>query len=85
MKFLNYIKNQFERILAVDTEFHFDSTKTIPERVVCFCYTDVITGETFRYWEYDKKNFTPHFDYEKVLLVSYNATAISDRDWETSV
>ena len=75
MKFLNYIKNQFERILAVDTEFHFDSTKTIPERVVCFCYTDVITGETFRYWEYDKKNFTPHFDYEKVLLVSYNATA----------
>ena len=75
MKFLNYIKNQFERILAVDSEFRFDLTKTIPEKVVCFCYTDVITGETFRYWEDDKHNFTPHFDYEKVLLVSYNATA----------
>ena len=75
MKFLNYIKNQYERILAVDSEFHFDLTKTIPEKVVCFCYTDVITGETFRFWEYDKRNFTPHFDYEKVLLVSYNATA----------
>jgi len=75
MKFLNYIKNQYERILAVDSEFHFDLTKTIPEKVVCFCYTDVITGEAFRFWEYDKKNFTPHFDYEKVLLVSYNATA----------
>ena len=75
MKFLNYIKNQFERILAVDSEFRFDLTKTIPEKVVCFCYTDIITGETFRYWEDDKHNFTPHFDYEKVLLVSYNATA----------
>ena len=75
MKFLNYIKNQYERILAVDTEFHFDSTKTIPEKVVCFCYTDVITGEPFRYWEYEKSSYQPHFDYEKVLLVSYNATA----------
>ena len=75
MKFLNYIKNQYDRILAVDSEFRFDLTKTIPEKVVCFCYTDVITGETFRYWEDDKTISHPHFDYDRVLLVSYNATA----------
>ena len=75
MKFLNYIKNQYERILSVDSEFRFDTTKTIPEKVVCFCYTDVITGSKFEFWEEDKNNFTPHFDYDKVLLVSYNATA----------
>ncbi len=75
MKFLNYIKNQYERILAVDSEFRFDLTKTIPEKVVCFCYTDIITGSKFEFWEDDKSNFTPHFDYDKVLLVSYNATA----------
>ena len=67
------IRNETLSLLLVF--FRFDLTKTIPEKVVCFCYTDIITGETFRYWEDDKHNFTPHFDYEKVLLVSYNATA----------
>ena len=32
MKLLNYIENQFEKVLAVDTEFLFDTTKTIPEK-----------------------------------------------------
>ena len=75
MKFLNYIENQFEKVLAVDTEFLFDTTKTIPEKVICFVYSDIFTGEVTRKWVYDEKDYTPHFDYDNVLLVSYNATA----------
>ena len=75
MKFLNYIRNSFDRVLAVDTEFLFDTTKTIPEKVLCFVYTDIFTGEVFRYWEFDKRSTARHFDYDDVLLVSYNATA----------
>ena len=75
MKFLNYIRSQYERVLIVDAEFHFDMTKTIPEKVICFVYKDVFTEEVFRFWEYEKKNFTPHFDYDNVLLICYNATA----------
>ena len=62
MKFLNYIEKQFEKVLAVDTEFIFDTTKTIPEKVICFCYTDIFSGEVFRFWEYDKKSYQRHFD-----------------------
>ena len=58
MKFLNFIQSQYERVLVVDTEFRFDITKTIPDHVICFVYKDVFTGEVFRYWEEDKKNFT---------------------------
>jgi DNA polymerase-1 len=75
MKLLNYIENQFEKVLAVDTEFLFDTTKTIPEKVICFVYSDIFTGEVTRKWVYDEKDYTPHFDYDNVLLVSYNATA----------
>ena len=75
MKFLNYIESQYDKVLAVDTEFLFDTTKTIPEKVICFCYTDIFSGEVTRKWVYDKKDYTPHFDYENVLLVTYNATA----------
>ena len=75
MKFLNFIRNSFERVLVEDTEFHFDLTNTIPQKVLCFCYIDVFTGEKFRFWEYDKKLSHPHFDFNKVLLISYNATA----------
>ena len=75
MKFLNYIENQFEKVLAVDTEFLFDTTKTIPEKVICFVYSDIFTGEVTRKWVYGKTDYTPHFDYENVLLVTYNATA----------
>ena len=69
MKLLNYIENQFEKVLAVDTEFLFDTTKTIPEKVICFVYTDIFTGEVTRKWVYGKKDFTPHFDYENILLM----------------
>ena len=55
MKFLNYIEKQFARVLAVDTEFILDTTKTIPESVICFCYTDIFSGEVFRFWEHNKK------------------------------
>ena len=75
MKFLNFIRNNFERVLAYDTEFHFDLTKTIPQKVLCFCYVDIFTGKKFQYWEYDQSISHPHFDFDKVLLVSYNATA----------
>ena len=47
MKFLNFIRNNFERVLAYDTEFHFDLTKTIPQKVLCFCYIDIFTGNSF--------------------------------------
>ena len=51
-----------------------DTTKTIPEKVICFVYTDIFTGEVTRKWVYGK-DYTPHFDYENILLVTYNATA----------
>ena len=75
MKFLNFIRHSFDRVLAVDTEFLFDTTKTLPEKVICFVYTDIFTGEVFRYWEFNKNSTARHFDYDDVLLVSYNATA----------
>jgi DNA polymerase I len=75
MKFLNYIENAFERILVEDTEFRFDMTKTIPETVLCHVYTDVFTEETFRFWEDKNKSHQPHFDFENILIVSFNATA----------
>ena len=75
MRFLKYVEDQFEKVLAVDTEFLFDTTKTIPEKVICFVYTDIFTGEVTRKWVYGKKDYTPHFDYENILLVTYNATA----------
>ena len=32
MKFLNYIEKQFEKVLAVDTEFYFRYDKDNPEK-----------------------------------------------------
>lgn len=75
MKFLNYIENQYERVLVEDTEFHFDRTKTIPEKVLCHVYIDVFTKEKFRFWYGDKKSYQAPFDFDKCLLISYNATA----------
>ena len=31
MTFLNFIKNSFDRVLSLDTEFRFDETMTIPK------------------------------------------------------
>ena len=75
MKFLNYIENQYERVLVEDTEFLFDSTKTIPEKVLCHVYIDVFTEEKFRFWYGEKKSYQPPFDFDKCLLISYNSTA----------
>ena len=36
MKYLNFLRDSFERVLAVDTEFRFDITKTIPEKSTLF-------------------------------------------------
>ena len=52
-----------------------DSTGTIPEKVLCHVYIDVFTGEPFRYWLDNKKSFQKPFDFDEILLVSYNATA----------
>ena len=70
MKFLNYIESQYDKVLAVDTEFLFDTTKTIPEKVICVCYTAILAGEVTRKWEYDKKDYTHHFEYANGLLVN---------------
>lgn len=76
MSFLNFIKDNFDRVLSVDTEFRMDETITIPKKVVCFCYEDVFTGETWEFWEHDKPtNFGGHFDNERNLIVCFNATA----------
>ena len=56
MSFLNFIKDNFNRVLSVDTEFRMDETKTIPKKVVCCCYEDVFTGERWEFWEHDKPN-----------------------------
>jgi|TARA_R100001129_G_scaffold84730_1_gene57551 DNA polymerase-1 len=75
MKFLKYILNGFSRVLSVDAEFLSDSSGTIPHRILCLVFKDISTGEIFRYW-IDGQNNVPHFfDYEKVLLVSFQANA----------
>jgi len=75
MKFLNYIENQYERVLVEDTEYLSDSTGTIPEKVLCHVYIDVFTEEKFRFWYGEKKSYQPPFDFDKCLLISYNSTA----------
>ena len=75
MKFLNYIEKHFERVLVEDTEFILDSTGTIPKKVLAHVYIDVFSGEKFRYWLDNKKSFQRPFDFDEILLVSYNATA----------
>ena len=75
MTFLEFIERSFKRVLSVDTEFRLDLTRTIPEKVVCFVYKDIFTGETFRFWE-DNLEISPfHFNYDDCLLVSFNAVA----------
>ena len=75
MSFLNYIRQSFTHVLCRDTEFRFDSTKTIPNETVCDVYIDAFTGESWSYWENNKSHTPRHWDYEDVLIISYNATA----------
>ena len=75
MKFLNYIRSRFKKVLSVDTEFLMDLTGTIPKQVICFVYTDIFTGEVTLKWENDVEYSDRHFNYDEVLLVCYNATA----------
>ena len=77
MKFLNYVRSNYKRVLATDAEYILDSTGTIPTKVVCFVYTDIFTGEVFPFWENENANehSERHFDYNEVLIVSYNAVA----------
>jgi len=75
MKFLNYVRSNFKRVLATDAEYVLDSTGTIPMKVVCFVYTDIFTGEQFPFWENDNQHSERHFNYDEVLIVSYNAVA----------
>ena len=76
MTFLNFIKNSFDRVLSLDTEFRFDETMTIPKKVLCFCYMDIFTGEKWEFWEHDKPTkFGNHFDNTRNLIISYVATA----------
>ena len=76
MSFLNFIRDSFDRVLAVDSEFCFaDPTKTIQSRVVCFVYKDIFTNDVFKYWTHDKKFNEPPFDWNRVLLVPFNAVA----------
>ena len=76
MSFLNFLKDSFDRVLAVDSEFRYaDSSKTIQEQVVCFVYKDIFTEDKFYFWEADKKGTHPHFEWENVLLVPFKADA----------
>ena len=76
MSFLNFIRDSFDRVLAVDSEFCFaDHTKTIQSRVVCFVYKDIFTNDVFKYWTHDKRFNEPPFDWNRVLLVPFNAVA----------
>ena len=77
MKFLEYILNGFSRVLSVDAEFLSDSTGTIPRRILCLVFKDLKspTQEVFRYWVDGQEHVPPFFDYENVLLISFNATA----------
>ena len=54
--FIDVIKKSFPGgVWAVDSEFRLDTSKTIPDHVVCFVYKNIFTGETLRFWEDDKK------------------------------
>ena len=75
MSFLNYIRQRFTKVLAVDTEYLMDLTGTIPKKVICFVYTDIFTGEVTPKWENDVGYSDRHFNYDDVLLVCYNGTA----------
>ena len=74
--FLNFLKKSFDRVLICDSEFRYaDETKTVIEKVVCFVYKDLFTGDKFYFWEADKELSHPHFDYENVLVIPFNAVA----------
>ena len=75
ISFLDWIKENFE-VWSVDGEFRMDKTETIPKKVLCMVYQNVFTGELRRYWEHDRPSGTPHFDFDNVLLVSFNAVAV---------
>ena len=75
MTFLEFIERSFKRVLSVDTEFRLDLTGTVPEKVVCFVYKDIFTGETFRFWEHNLEISPLHFNYDDCLLVSFSAVA----------
>ena len=70
MKFLNYIRSRFKKVLSVDTEFLMDLTGTIPKKVICFVYTDIFTGEVTPKWENDVGYSDRHFNYDECLLVN---------------
>jgi len=73
--FLDWIKDNFDSVKTVDTEFQMDVTGTIPKKVLCYVYQDVFTGEVQRYWEYDKTLQRAHFDFDNTLLICFNAVA----------
>ena len=75
MKFLEFIKNGFSRVLSVDAEYLSDLTGTIPQRILCLVFKDIFTKEKFRYWVDDKEIHPPFFDYKNCLLISFNAVA----------
>ena len=75
MKFLEFIKNGFSKVLSVDAEFLLDLTGTIPQRILCLVFKDIFTKEVFRYWVDDKELHPPFFDYENCLLISFMAAA----------
>ena len=76
MSFLNFIRDNFDRVLAVDSEFVWaDHTKTIQDRVVCFVYKDIFTGDKFDYWTADKRFNERPFDFDRTLMVPFNAVA----------
>ena len=75
MKFLKYILNGYSRVLSVDAEFLSDSSGTIPQRILCLVFKDISTGEVFRHWIDGESNVPHFFDYEKVLLISFQANA----------
>ena len=75
MKFLNYVRSNYKRVLSTDAEYILDSTGTIPKKVVCFVYKDIFNGDIFSFWEADKRLSQPHFDYSTVLVIPFTATA----------
>ena len=71
MSFLNYIKNSFPRVLAVDTEFRFkDESKTIIDEVVCVVFQDIFNPkDVFKVWTAGQKFSKNPFEFRDCLLV----------------
>ena len=77
MSLVNFVRDSFPKVFAVDSEFRYkDNSKTIQDEVVCVVFQNVFyPKEVYKVWTADQKIVHPPFDFNDVLLVPFNAVA----------